>query len=642
MIFHPDVAKGRVASAAQVVCATSDSQWEAPCRDFLEGRQPQDFPDLQALWERLVHNRRPSGIGKATTPLHRCLLALENPQTLSDWPEELLEGDHFPGFLARLLSWTRLLQALDDAPAHLEAMVCQQLERCEGHLAWLDSRAQQFPAVLSWYWREKARLLGMLGGDPLPWLEKSLRQAAALQQWHEVELVRAFLVDNGEERTPHLPEPQRQRLDLLLEALPALAAAPDEQSLRRTLLENLLSLLPLDSVLWLRKDGDWHVPDWLPREIHPRFSRSLVEECRESQELSWGRPEQLEASRSILLAEVQSVLALPVGPDEVVFAWQSRKQPWFDEEHAEVAQFLVRLAATLQRKLQDSQVTRLHLQEAERLHQQWQTVFDRSPLAMAELEEDGRISALNETFSQIFPEARQGAWASDLLEEQDRAPDRQRLRQLQGCSSQMVRLHVNSTPRWFQVTDWKVPEQPGSFRVLVDIGDSDLVLWTDYLEELNHQLASDLHDGPVQLAAARNLSQPDENTQVHYNELRNCLDAWRSPWLDGSSLESWCQEAFHHHLPDCQGQLQMPPEHWPRPQQQTALRLFMGVLQALRLGPLPDQLQLSFSEQGAEVTWQPATPLPLDGELEDLIVRRMDVSQGRYQLESGRLVLQWG
>ncbi len=610
-------------------------------KDFLRGREPREPADLKTLWKVLVQGQPIPLVETAESPLQRCLQALAQPDTLRDWPEDLLEGDDFPGFLARLLAWTRLLQAVEDSPVHLEVQLTEQLELCHRHQDWLEVRADRYPIVRAWYWREKARLVGMLEGDPLPWLEKSLRQAADLQQWHELEKVRAFLVDSGEEVTAHRPDWQKRRLERFLAALPALAAADSREKLTRALLENLLSLLPLDSVLWLRKDDDWQVVDWLPRELHPRYSRSLVDECRQNQELSWGRPDQMQASRSILLAEVQSVLALPVNTEEVVFAWQSSKQPWLDEEQAEVAQFLVRLAATLQRKNVDLDLARSHLARAQRLHRQWRIVFEQSPLAMAEGDEEGRILDFNPAFARVFGQARAGLYASELLLESDQSEDRERLQNLQGHSSQLIRLEREGAPRWYQITDWKVPEQPGFFRILVDVGAEDVALWSDYLEELNHQLASDLHDGAIQLAAAENLSQPSQSSQQHYRELRNCLDAWRSPWLDGSSLEDWMWEALHRHLPECRGQLEMPPVDWPRPRQQTALRIAMAMLQALRLENPPAELQLTFQMESAELGWQPISQLSLGASLHDYLQRRLDVTGGSYQLEPGRLLLTW-
>ena len=108
-----------------------------------------------------------------------------NPASLGDWPEELLEGECFPACLARLLAWTRLQEWMDTAPAAQEGEFRRQLERASHHCHWLEQHQQNFLPVQAWFWREKARLVGFLGGDQV---------GLELAQWrHQIPFVTCHL-----------------------------------------------------------------------------------------------------------------------------------------------------------------------------------------------------------------------------------------------------------------------------------------------------------------------------------------------------------------------------------------------------------------------------------------------------------------
>ena len=72
--------------------------------------------------------------------------------------------------------------------------------------------------------REKARLVGFCDGDPLPWLESSLRLAGALGQQHEVAQCRAFLAESTADPRATLDAQQQRQLQPLLAAMNGLFA----------------------------------------------------------------------------------------------------------------------------------------------------------------------------------------------------------------------------------------------------------------------------------------------------------------------------------------------------------------------------------------------------------------------------------
>ena len=279
---------------------------------LLPGQRPEAPGILQALWDQLW-------LGESQSPsegepeLLLCHQALLDPASLKEWPEELLEGEGFPAYLARLLAWTSLQKWMDSAPASQESEFRRQLERSSFHCGWLEARQHHYLPLQAWFLREKARLVGFQGGDPLPWLERSLQLAGALGQVAEVARCRAFLSDSHAAPGGSLDAEQRLQLQPLLAGVPAMVEAIRSEDLRRLLLTTVLELVPMEAALWLENREQWEVLDWWPREAHPRYSASLVEDCWRSQELRWGQPEQLRASRSILLSEVHGLLAVPVG-----------------------------------------------------------------------------------------------------------------------------------------------------------------------------------------------------------------------------------------------------------------------------------------------------------------------------------------
>ncbi|MBT9586735.1 hypothetical protein IV102_25555 [bacterium] len=134
--------------------------------------------------------------------------------------------------------------------------------------------------------------------------------ASRLDQRSEAARNRAFLALQRSDTESALDRTQQSQLKRLLESVPAMARATSASQLRKLLLETL-QLVPLEAALWLEKEADWAVLEWFPHSIHPRYSRSLLEACRSSGELCWGQPEQLLASRSILLSEVRSIPSWP-------------------------------------------------------------------------------------------------------------------------------------------------------------------------------------------------------------------------------------------------------------------------------------------------------------------------------------------
>ena len=607
-------------------------------RAFLSGQRPLTNPAMQALWDQLWTGESdpPVATSPAEQRLLMCRQALLDPGQLQTWPEPLLEGQDFPAYLARLLAWTRLQEWMDRAPPEQESEFLRQLDRASYHCHWLEQHQQDFLPLQPWFWREKARLEGFQGRDPLPWLARSLRLAGSLGQQVEVALCRAFLAQSSSDPEAQLDARQREQLQPLLAGVPDLVAATGIEELRRQLLTTVLDLVPMEAALWLEKEEEWSVLDWWPRSAHPRYSSSLVEQCWRSQELSWGQPEQLRASRSILLSEVRCLLAVPVGEKGVLFAWQSTQQTSLSTGQIETLKFLARLTSTLMSNLAFTEAARQDLEQSERVHRRWNRIFHEvSDIALAELAEDGTLLSWNQTFQQLFPSAQIGGLASQLLPESERQRDQQRLGQLDPAQSSLLRIDVAGQPRWYQLTDWTVPDQPGSYRALLDVSEREVDQWFEFLEETRHRLAADLHDGPTQIAAVLNMQEPSDQVTPFFEDLRTQLDFLRSPWREGRDPWTWLQELGCRCFPQCRLELQLGDLEVS--QQQCLYRILLAILQPL--GRELNQLVCQATPAQAQISWQPQQELTLPDTTRRLIGSKLEILGGDWQLEPGRLSL---
>jgi len=618
---------------SELLCGRHRPELEAPASAFLQGYEPLRPPLLQKLWRELQDGQQEMEDGDPI--LVACLRAIQDPASVAEWSAELRQGDHFAGFLARLLEWTELLDWMDTAPPGQEVEVERQMPRARRLGQWLEARHESNRPLRAWFLREKARLVGLEGGDPLPWIERSLQQAAHLQQWREVAQVRVFLQFSGSEGISVLSNRQKRELAPLLAAVPELAGAPGLNELRRGLLSSLLQLIPMEAALWLEKDGDWEVKEWAPRHISPRYSHRLVETCHRTQELTWGQPEQLEASRSLLLSEVRSLVALPIGKDGVLFAWQSAAQEWLTQDQIEALQFLARLGSQLQSNLALSEQIGEDLLQAQRLHRRWQRIFHDTPgLALAELDDEGRLLDWNQAFRNLFGEVAAGTSASQLLPEPERHRDLEGLLQLsqEEARSRLIRLGGAQEPCWVQITDWRVPDQPGFCRAVLDVSRHDVAHWFDYLEELRHRLASDLHDGPAQMAAALQLSEGGQQSREVYASLRNRLDFLRSPWIEQRDPETKLADVLRQYLPYCQVDWEARTIDLSRSQQQFLQRVWLGVIETLSTQAPPQQIRVG----STWLEWSPSCEVHLEPSFQHLVECGLEVLGGSWECRAGR------
>jgi hypothetical protein len=318
--------------------------------------------------------------------------------------------------------------------------------------------------------------------------------------------------------------------------------------------------------------------------------------------LSWGQPEQLRASRSILLSEVRCLLAVPVGERGVLFAWQSTQQSLLSVGQIETLKFLAGLTTTLLSNLALTEAARLDLEQSERVHRRWNRIFHEvSDIALAELADDGTLTAWNHTFQQLFPSARRGELASQLLPESER----QRLGQFEQGDSHLLRIDRHGQPRWYQLTDWRVAGQPGSYRALLDVSEREVEQWLDFLEETRHRLAADLHDGPSQIAAILNMQEPSDKVTHFFESLRSQLEFLRSPWREGRDPWRWIQELGARCFPQCR--LDLRPGPLEVSQQQCLYRILLAVLEPL--GEELSELSLESNPGGAQISWLPPREL---------------------------------
>ncbi|MBS2036008.1 hypothetical protein JST97_13550 [bacterium] len=516
----------------------------------------------------------------------------------------------------RLEQWAAMQEEMDQAPLEREHWVRSQFRASREQARLLELDLAAHPDHQSTYFRERARLEGFLGGDPLPWLRRSLESAARLEQWDEIERTRDFLKG--------YPDPafNQSRLRPLFDALPMLTQAQSVEALRRATLVTVLKLAPLRGVLWLERSGIWQVEDWEPLGAYPRFSLTLAEECWKSQDLVWGGPDQVRASRSLLLSEIRCLLALPVGDSGVLFGWQAEGQTWLSLEQIHAVRFLAQIVSALVRNLEGTRQAYLELERAEQLRQRWQQIFQQAgPLALAEWDEDERVVAWNPLFGSLFPRVFKGLELKRLA-----APEQWR--------SNMVRLEISGGPRWFQFTRWRVPEHPGSYSALVDVTENELQLWFDHIDEARQLLASDLHDGPAQIAATLSLVEPEARPILE--EVRRELDFLSSPSYQSRSPWEWLEHLRMRYFPSFQLRFKDVPQGLP---QVVLVRALADLIEWASSSPPLGSLRCKVRASRVLVDWEPARPLPL--EICRLLKHRIRLIGGDCRRRPGRLKIRF-
>jgi PAS domain-containing protein len=534
-----------------------------------------------------------------------CQEALRNPDSLKDWPEELLEGEHYAGCLARLIGWTRLQEAIEQAPP--AQPLGPWLEMSQRQADWLEGRV---PARLeAWFFREKARLVGFQNGDSLPWLRRSLHSASAYGQLEELEKTRAFL-----ETEPQPCPSSRPQLERLLRAAAGMVEATQPDELARHTVQAVHDLLPVSAALWLEKAAGWEARAWFPLQVTPRFSQSVLERCLESQELTWGGPQQLEASRSVLLSKVRCLLALPLGGTHVLFLWQSEDEEWLGNEQLEVLQFLAKLASLLHGNLHLTRLAQAELEAAQSTHARWEALFEQSEqVAIAELDAAGKVLRANPAYQRL--------------------PQLPQLPRTQ--ATRLIRLGEGPQTRWYQLSQWKVPEETGSYRALVDVSEREIPAWFAYLEELRQKLAADLHDGPAQLAVVLQMLEGSPRTQDLYQEIRNRLDWLRSPWLENQEPTDWLRQLVERRFLQVEWRQTGTLEKLSDSQAQTAIRLVIHCLEQLERLPDITRLEMEWSLSPC-LRWHPELPVELPPTAYEAICARLEILKARFILEPGR------
>lgn len=618
------------------LCGQHRPDLESSCKNFVEGVYPTGGELTDELWRILAEEiPSPRAVAADCPTLVLCKELLLQPSARTAWPRQLRQDDNFPGLLYSMVEWTELLQWMDTAPLGAEGSIQERLAEARELGQRIEKRVGYYLPLKAWFFREMARWVGMGGGDPLPWVERSLAQAARLGQWGEVARCRNFLTFSQTEASVCISDLQKRELGPLLGTVPYITDSSTQPELCSRLLTSLLQLVPMESALWLEKKADWEVLDWFPRDVTPRYSRRLVEQCLQTQELSWGKPDQLQANYSLFLSEVRSLIACPIGATGVLFAWQSAQQNWLSQDQVEAFQFLARLAGQLQVNLQLAENIQSQLIQSRRLHRRWQLVMENSAeLGLAELDDEGRLLYWNGAFQRLFASVCQGQRASQLLPECDRWRDQFELTSVthKRSRSRLVRLTTGTQPRWIQLTDWRVPEESGIFRAALDVSRHDVVHWFDHLEQMRHLLASNLHDGPAQSAAAGALNSPGLDWRAANEQVRYRLDFLRSPWVEGEEPFEWLLEYTETHFPESQIFSERQNPSLSRSQAQFLQRCRLGVLDLLK--DYPEALQELFFASGS-LTWKPAVNVVLPETLRSLLDCGTEVLGGSWSCGLG-------
>lgn len=479
----------------------------------------------------------------------------------------------------------------------------------EGHfqasLKQLLARRPPSPEPTQWarYARYRARLSEMAGhSDTLDWARRSLEAAAAHQQWSELEATTDFLRGLiGSQPDVRVNQPG---LTVLTEAVVKLASCHALSELRRTHLELLLEHTSLPAASWHELEGGrWVARDWRPAGPMPPFRPTLLDRCAES-----GQPlaSELLASHS----ETAAVLAVPVARAGKTVAVLSCTGPYPKEMR--LIELFSSLSCVIFERIQAADRRAQMRERTERLHRRWQEILQLSPAGLALLNQQGDIVQANPAYQQLLPGPLPIQEGSRLIEQ--RLP----------------------APRWLQVNDCPLPMRGSTMRTVVDLSGQEASRWLRFLEEGRHILASDIHDGPCQLAAVANLQQGTADSQSILQTVLRRMAALRSPWVEGkapgSLLVAYAQTLLPHPCRlDIRWQLSEAQSETDRAT--TSYRVVQCLLESLSRSWDLTSVHGLIQPQGLTLEWQgsPRAATTLDALTWDWLRARLELVDGHLE-----------
>lgn len=313
--------------------------------------------------------------------------------------------------------------------------------------------------------------------------------------------------------TQRLPAPKAQLADLVRiqqveEQLPFLLQCQDLETLKARSCELARRLLRCQDVHWLERGAR---PD--------HVSQNLVRAAFQRMRPTHGDPSTHE---SLLVAEIESALVVPLAYEQLLYATHRSIQHLWSEDDLAIAEMLAEGLKLAQEILFEQN------QEELRMRQLWET--------RARLQQVVDVSGVG----LVWPDGQRNQWAELWLGDAHPVAGLQRLR------------GRDNSLRWIECS------QEQEVTVLRDRSSERIEELLLVLESDRHQLAADLHDGPLQDVAARLL----ENRELSelFASMKESLLWLRSPLLDGVSLQDSLTQLASALLPETEVSVEAPIE----------------------------------------------------------------------------------
>ena len=513
--------------------------------------------------------------------------------------------------------WERRLQDWDEAPLARQKQVSQESLALARELDRLPIPVREEAR----WWRLRSRLACLTDwSQALEPARQSIQWAARQQQWDELEKTLQFLreMESLEPREPTAGADTGP----LLQATLRLASCATQAELRNLTLELALELTSLTQVSWLdRSEGRWEALVWLPNESWPRYSEQVLNRCRAAGATLFGESTEMGDSRSLLLSDLKMMVAVPVQWEQQFFGilYSELEESGLHTGSLRLLEYLAGIVAATAQRLVTEEQARWAFEQAEYLNKLRRKMAAGSSLGLALADRQGRLEQWNSAYALLWDEPpSMGSHLWEMFSGHEQMLDRER--------SSGVRLAVQRTRlgrRWLQINDWELEGEDKRVRCVLDLSAQEPEQWSAFLEEMRHELAADLHDGPAQTAAAVKLSGRGGEA---WSKVLRRLQALRSPWVEGSDPKEQLELSLRSWLPaDCRleiaWQSQLAPA-WARQCYRLLQTLCEEVAEVWQLGAV----RLRVTDEKCSLVWLGPSSGRMPGLVREWVEARVSLS----------------
>lgn len=493
-----------------------------------------------------------------------------------------------------LEEWEDQVQQWDNAPLAQEAQIRRAALTLDGDLAGRTPPAKQEAR----WWRLRSRLACFQDwAEGLESARRSVHWAAHHQQWEELEETLDYL--RGLESLEPQAASAHGDTARLVQSTLRLASCTTLAQLRQVTVETGLELTSLGQLAWLeRVDGRWEAQAWLPVQNWPFYSEQVLTRCRSAGATLFGDIREMGDSRSLLLSDLRMMVAVPLQSEQQFFGilYSELEESGLQTGNLRILECLAGIVAATAQRLVVEEQTRWAFEQADYLNRLRQKLAASTSLGLALADREGRLLQWNAAYASLWEKPPSpGSYIWEMFPGKEQIIDRK------GQSGvRLSLLRTRGGRRWLQINDWWLETEDKRVRCILDLTAQEPEQWSGFLEEMRHELAADLHDGPAQTAAARRLEEGGDRA---WSIILARIQALRSPWMEGRDpelqLHSWLQNC----LPaDCrldigwQGGLE---EAWSR----QCYRLLQTLCEEVNQVSILRSLRLRVTDEECSLIW---------------------------------------